>query len=115
VTIAKIDPPLEEELARAEAEGKLERPIPVLIEHVKEAELPPPARAQPLEEVEERVRTSQDALVQRLRELGARDVQRATLANAVSAALTPSAIRDVAARSDVKVIRLNREEQVTAG
>ena len=86
----------------------------MLIEHAERPE-PRQGGAPGLGDLAERIRHAQDALVRTLAELGAKDVRRAMLANALSATLTPAAIDEVAARDDVRALRLDREEQVTAG
>ena len=111
----KLEPRLEQELARAEAAGLADQPIPVLIE------LDPQVRAisggerkAALTDLEQRTVTMQKALLEHLAKLKAQNVQRSSLVNAVSAELTPEQIRMVAARGDVRMVRLARMEQVTA-
>lgn len=111
----RLEPRLERELALAESGGLAERPIPVLIEHVIPAR--PPGgldRRAALEAMERRSREQQTDLVARLEELGARNIERAGVANAVSAELTPVGVRLIAAHPDVRIVRLARLEDVTA-
>lgn len=112
----KLEPLLQKELARADELGDPERTIPVLIEHVTAAEIEPGRReaGAQLDDLARRVRELQEGIVARLAELGAGEVKQATLANALSAGLTPAQILAVAERDDVKLIRLDREEVVTA-
>jgi hypothetical protein len=110
----KIDPRLVEELERATAESRLDSPIPVIIEHVRAVSAGGGERGAGLAELEREVRESQRPMVERLRELGAgATVRQHTLANAVSAALTPAQIAAMAEHPDVRLIRLSREDQVT--
>lgn len=109
----KLDPSLVQELAEAEATGAT-KPIPVLIE------LATPVRAsrgsrreQAMQSMEQQSRRLQQKLVARLVDLRARHIHQATIVNAVSAELGPAQIRLIAARPDVRIIRLARPEQVT--
>jgi hypothetical protein len=117
VSHEKLEPLLQKELARADELGDPERTIPVLIEHVTAAEIEPGRREEAgaqLDDLARRVRELQEGIVARLAELGAGEVKQAALANALSAGLTPAQILAVAERDDVKLIRLDREEVVTA-
>lgn len=112
----KIEPRLAREIEQAEEAGDPDRRIPVIVELAGGAEVAP-SREEPgarLERLEQTVRELQAGVVQRLRELDAGEVEQLTLANALSARLTPTQIASVAERGDVKIIRLSREEQVTA-
>jgi hypothetical protein len=108
---ATIDPNLAEEIRRVQAEGDPHRRIPALIELSEPLEVPPGAQ---MAELERRARERQAGVVEHLSRLGVSSgVQRSTLANAVSVALTPEEIAEIARRDDVRVIRLDRAEQVT--
>src|SRR5262249_26806005 len=66
--------------------------------------------------LEREVSELQRPMVERLRELGAgATIRQHILANAVSAELTPTGIAEMAKRPDVRLIRLEREDQVTTG
>src|SRR5262249_54445096 len=66
--------------------------------------------------LEREVSELQRPMVERLRELGAgATIRQHILANAVSAELTPAGIAELAKRPDVRLIRLEREDQVTTG
>lgn len=111
----KIDPRLAEELRRLELTGEQARTIPVIIEHA--VGIVPGSDEDPVREldrIQEAVRQSQQGIVARLSELGAGEgVEQATLANSLAARLTPPQIADIAGRSDVKIIRLDRADYVT--
>ena len=112
----KIEPRLAQEIERVESAGQPERAIPVIIEHVQALTIPTggSARGQ-LAALDRQVSHLQAGIVARLSELGSTgELHQATLANALSTSLTPAQIRQIAAHGDVKLIRLNREEQVTA-
>ena len=112
----KIDPALAQELARLEANGLSDRPVPVIIEHVESAS--PTGEGDSgtqISELEQRVRELQRGMLDQLRDLGVGDTTRQlTLANGVAADLTPSQIEKISARPDVKRIHLARMEKVTA-
>ena len=112
----KIDPALAQELARLEANGLTDRPVPVIIEHVEAAS--PTGEGDPgtqLSELEQRVRELQSGILEQLRDLGVSDTTRQlSLANAVAADLTPTQIERISARPDVKRIHSARMEKVTA-
>jgi hypothetical protein len=111
----KIDPALAQELARLEANGLSDRPVPVIIEHVESAS--PTGEGDPgtqLSELEQRVRERQRGILEQLRDLGASGTPRQlTLANAVAAELTRSQVEEISTRPDVKRIHLARMEKVT--
>jgi hypothetical protein len=112
----KIDPALAQELARLEANGLTDRPVPVIIEHVQpvsaSGEGDPGTQ---LSELEQRVSELQSGIVDQLRDLGAGGTTRQlSLANALSAELTPSQVEKISAHPDVKRIHLARMEKVTA-
>jgi hypothetical protein len=112
----KIDPALAQELARLEANGLTDRPVPVIIEHVESA-LPTGEgdSGTQLSELEQRVRELQRGIVDQLRDLGVSGTLRQlSLTNGVAAELTPGQIEVVSARPDVKRIHLARMEKVTA-
>src|SRR5215210_9502063 len=102
----KLDPALAQELARLEANGLTDRPVPVIIEHVESASAT--GEGEPgtqLAELEQRVRELQRGILEQLRDLGVSGTTRQlSLANAVSAELTPPQIERISARPDVKRI-----------
>jgi hypothetical protein len=107
----KLEPRLEQEISAARATGLGDRAIPVLIEH---AEVIPAPHADPrdwMADLAARVRHLQRGIVEQLREFGAPDIQQSVVANLIGASLPPEQIEAVAAREDVKVIRLNGEER----
>ena len=106
---ATIEPSLAEEIRRVQAADDPHRRIPVLIELSQPVEAPPGGR---IDEVERRVREGQAGVVGHLARLGVDDVEQATLANAVGAALSPEQIAELADRDDVRAIRLDRPEHV---
>jgi hypothetical protein len=111
----KIDPRLAAELERLGRAGERERTVPVIIEHA--VGVVPGCDEDPVGELDrmrEAVRRSQQGIVARLSELGAGEgVEQATLANSLAARLTYAQIADIAGRSDVKLIRLDRADYVT--
>jgi len=112
----KLDPRLADELKRVVQAGSPTRPIPVIIEHVKTASPADGERGAGLAALEREVSKLQRPMVERLRELGAgATIRQHILANAVSAEPTPTEIAEMAKRPDVRLIRLEREDQVTTG
>lgn len=112
----KIEPRLLEEIRRVETAGQPDRKIPVIIEHVRQiGGIGEEGKRIDYNALEQRVRGEQEDIRKRLFELGVTDdVQQMSLANALEVRLTPAQIKEIAAHSDVKLIVLNREEQVTA-
>ena len=108
---ATIEPNLAEEIRRVQAADGPHRRIPVLIELAESVQVSPGGQ---IDELERRVREHQTGVVEHLAKLGVDSgVRQATLANAISVALTPAEIEEIAARDDVRTIRLDREEYVT--
>ena len=110
----KIDPALAQELARLEANGLTDRPVPVIIEHVESASATGEGDSSTqLAELEQRVRELQSGILEQLRDLGVRDTPRQlTLANAFAAEFTRSQIEEISAHPDVKRIHLARMEKI---
>jgi hypothetical protein len=112
--MTKLDPRLAEELDRIAREGRPDQPIPVIVEHVRAATASG-ERGAGRAALEREVMELQRPIVERLRELGAAaTVRQHVLANAVSARLTPVQIAAIAEHPDVRLIRLVRDDQVTA-
>jgi hypothetical protein len=110
----KIDPKLKAEMDRVERSGEPNRTLPIIIEHTSDRRIADDGEAGDLSALDERVRAGQSALRARLTKMGAQDVQQMTLANAISARLTPAQIRELASDRDVKRILWNVAERVTA-
>ncbi len=112
----KIEPRLLEEIRRVETAGQPDRRIPVIIEHVRQISIErEEGRRMEYGALEERMRAEQQGIRKRLSELGVtNDVRQMALANALEVRLTPAQIKEMAGHSDVRLIILNREEQVTA-
>ena len=85
---SKIEPRLERELEAVEAAGDA-RPIPVIVEHANGA-------------------------LSILSELGVRNVRELPLVRAVSADMTPTQVRAVAAQPEVTLVRYDGPEYVLA-
>ena len=107
---ATIEPNLAEEIRRVQAADDPHRRIPVLIELGEPVEVPPGGQ---IDELERRTRERQAGVVEHLSRLGVGPVSQSTLANAVGAELTAAEIAEIAERDDVRMIRLDRAEQVT--
>lgn len=104
---------LAQEIDAAIATGK-DDPIPVIIEHADVISAQEGPSGGGIGDLEARVKKSQQGIVEQLRKSGAPDIQQSVLANVITATLKPPAIEAVADREDVRIIRLNREEQVTS-
>ena len=114
----KIEPRLQEELRRIEAAGQADREISVVIE-VRSGPEGAPGESRRVEmdyaELERRARLQQQGICERLSEIGVTaDIHPMPLSNSVEVRLTPAQIRQMGGHKDVKLIVLNREEQVTA-
>jgi hypothetical protein len=111
----KIDPALVQELDRLAANGLVDRPVPVIIEHVEPASVT--GEGDPgtqISGLEQRVRELQTGILEQLRDLGVGGTPRQlTLANAVAAELTRNQVDEISAHPDVKRIILARMEKVT--
>jgi len=106
----KIDDKLRNEIERLERSGGPAQRLPVIIEHGVSGG---PPREGDRKALEEQVRTAQQPLLKRLADMGISDVQQMTLANAVSAELSPAQIREIAAEPAVKRVIWNIAERVT--
>ena len=113
MTSKKLEPRLEREISAVRASGKGDRPIPVIIEHAEVVFASQGDSRGGMADLEARVKHLQKGIVEQLAQFGAPDIQQSVLANLIGASLRPQQIEAIAAREDVKVIRLNREEQVT--
>jgi hypothetical protein len=113
MTSEKLEPRLAQEISAARAAGDDDRPIPVIIEHSEVVFASQGDQRGGMADLEARVKHLQKGIVQQLAEFGAPDIQQSVLANLISTSLRPSQVEAIAAREDVKIIRLNREEQVT--
>jgi hypothetical protein len=110
MTSEKLEPRLQREIGAVKEAGHGDRKIPVLIEHVEGVFA---REGGDVADLEARVRHLQKGIVDQLSQFGAPDIQQSVLANLISASLEPRQIEVIADRDDVKVVRLNREEQVT--
>jgi serine protease AprX len=101
------------------AEAGAEETIRVTVSHeerVQAEEVAPdegPARASALTDLEQQVRLRQEPILAKLAEVGAEPVTVHTLANAVTADLTPDQIQQVAGLDEVGIVRLESLDQVT--
>jgi anti-sigma factor RsiW len=110
----KLEPRLARELEAAERAGFGGKPISILIELVDAVRAPKTAnRRQAMKTMEQQSSRLQKALVARLVGLGAQNIQQAAIVNAVSADLAPAQIQLIAARPDVRIVRLARLEDAT--
>ena len=115
MSIGKLEDKLEAEMEEAEASGTTDCRIPVLIEHTDVLIPSEDATDAQLEDLERRTKELQQGIMSRLSELGAEErAHQLALANVVSADLAPGEIKEVAKLGDVKAIRLNRQQNVTA-
>jgi hypothetical protein len=102
------------ELEAAERAGLSDKPISILIELVDAVRAPKTAsRRQAMKTMEQHSNRLQKALVARLVELGAQNIQQAAIVNAVSADLAPPRVPLIAGRPDVRIVRLARLEDAT--
>jgi hypothetical protein len=114
MSIEKLEDKLEAEMVEAEASGATDRRMPVLIEHTDVLVPSEDATDAQLEDLERRTKELQKEIMSRLSELGAQErAHQLTLANVVSADLSPNEIKEVAKLADVRAIRLNRQQNVT--
>ena len=113
---AKIERRLDEEIQRMEAAGQPDRQISVVIElAAKPGRMQQESRPVSYSDLEQQVRAQQQGILERLSELGVTgDVRQMTLSNSIEVRLTPAQIRQMGGHKEVKLIILNREEQVTA-
>ena len=111
----KIEGRLLEEIRQFELAGQPDRRIPVLIQvEVEPWDTPQEGRLD-YAQLEGRVRSQQGPVRQRLAELGVTtEIRPLILSNSLEARLTPAQIRQMGQHQDVRLIILNREEQVTA-
>ena len=108
-----IEAKLLEEVERLEAEGQSEQAIPVVIAHIGCSETAE-GGPQSYDKLVEQAQATLQGIRDRLTELGVTGtVEQITLSTALGATLTPTQIRRIAKRGDVKRIILNREEKVT--
>jgi hypothetical protein len=112
----RIEPRLLQEIARLEAAGQQEVPIPIIIQFAGDLGPLAPPDVQAHDEVgKTRAQADRQDLLQRLAAMGdARNLQYLVLANAVETRLATAQIREIAGHPDVKLILWNREERVTA-
>ena len=111
--VGKLEPRLRAEIDQAEAVGAGDRKIPVLVEHTRTVASSEAAPEQ-LDVLERHISDLQRGILARLSELGGGEsVYQLSLVNAIGADLTPSQIKGLAEHSDVRAIRLNRQQQVT--
>ena len=121
----KLEPRLRElldaERTRATAVGMAaarvdEEPLEVTISHeeyVRASEVDPEDAEAALQELEQKVESSQAPILERLESIGAGDdVRISALANAVTVRLTPKQLRQVAELDEVKLIRHERLDHV---
>lgn len=96
-------------------DGLSAEPFNVTIEMSESLEVPRGLpREQALGELTGQMRESQAGLVEVLEELGVEEFEQLVLSNSIKATLTFAQLTQVAARPDVKTIRLVRAEKVTA-
>jgi hypothetical protein len=113
MTNDKLELRLRREITSARAAEQGDRLIPVIIEHVEIGVVSNGDPRDGLANLEARVEHLQKGIVEQLEEFGAPDIQQSILANLIGVSLRARQIQVVAAREDVKSIRLNREDGVT--
>lgn len=86
----------------------------VTIELVDTLEIPSGmTRERAIREMEKRAKQAQAGVIDTLRSIGVTDFERLILSNSIATTLTIDQINEIARRSDVKNIRLVKEEEVT--
>jgi hypothetical protein len=110
MALDKIEPRLLDELHRIESQGPGDQQVPVVIQ-VEGRDSMPSDYAKMEAEVDRRMQ----GVKGRLLELGVQGpIRLLVLSNAIEASLTPSQIRAIGDREDVKRIVLNRADRVIA-